>query len=309
MHSKILLFALGIFIALSACTGSQQNNRTEGETVTVVHSLGSVEIPQNPKRVVALDFSALEILDYLDIKPVAIPKSGVPRHLSKYKDDTSIADVGTVVEVNLEKINELQPDLIIIGGRLAGFYNDLSAIAPVMYPTVIGTDNFMAAFENNLNDFGKIFNKKEELDQALAAIQTKVDQIKEKTANSNERALILLHNRGRFSAYGSGSRFGIIHDVFGIKEAEKGMGTHLHGNPVSSEFIQKVNPDIIFIVDRSQIVGNDIMDKDEVENKLVKQTNAAKNGKIFYLNPEVWYLAGSGIASVNMMIDEINQVL
>ena len=309
MHSKILLFALGIFIALSACTGSQQNNHTEGETVTIVHSLGSVEIPQNPKRVVALDFSALEILDYLDIKPVAIPKSGVPRHLSKYKDDTSIADVGTVVEVNLEKINELQPDLIIIGGRLADFYNDLSAIAPVMYPTVIGTDNFMAAFENNLNDFGKIFNKKEELNQALAAIQAKVDQIKEKTANSNERALILLHNRGRFSAYGSGSRFGIIHDVFGIKEAEKGMGTHLHGNPVSSEFIQKVNPDIIFIVDRSQIVGNDIMDKEEVENKLVKQTNAAKNGKIFYLNPEVWYLAGSGIASVNMMIDEINQVL
>ena len=87
------------------------------------------------------------------------------------------------------------------------------------------------------------------------------------------------------------------------------MGTHLHGNPVSSEFIQKVNPDIIFIVDRSQIVGNDVMDKNEVENILVKQTNAAKNGKIFYLNPEVWYLAGGGIASVNMMIDEISQAL
>ncbi len=128
-------------------------------------------------------------------------------------------------------------------------------------------------------------------------------------AASDDRALILLHNRGRFSAYGSGSRFGIIHDVMGFQEAEKGLGTHVHGTPVSSEFVQKANPDIIFIVDRSMIVGNAVMDKEEVENKLVKQTNAAQNGKIFYLNPEVWYLAGGGIASVNMMIDEVSEAL
>lgn len=309
MQTKIFFFALGVIIALSTCTGNQQQGKSAGETVSITHLLGTVEVPVNPLHVVALDFSALEILDYLNVKPVAIPKSGVPSHLAKYKDDASIADVGTVVEVNLEKINELQPDLIIIGSRLADFYDDLSAIAPVMYPTVTGTDDFLGAFEKNLNDFGKVFNKKAELNVALADIKVKVEELKAKMESSDEKALILLHNRGRFSAYGSGSRFGIIHDSFGIEEAEKGMGTHLHGNPVSSEFIQKVNPDIIFIVDRSQIVGNDVMDKNEVENILVKQTNAAKNGKIFYLNPEVWYLAGGGIASVNMMIDEISQAL
>ncbi len=309
MKTKIFLFALGVIIALSGCTGNQQQRETKGETVTVTHTLGTVEVPVNPQRVVALDFSALENLDYLGVKPVAIPKSGVPRHLSKYKDDPSIVDVGTVVEVNLEKINELQPDLIIIGGRLADFYNDLSAIAPVIYPTVMGTTDFLGAFKSNLDDLGRIFDKQDEIDRAYAEIETKVGEVKAKVEASDDRALILLHNRGRFSAYGSGSRFGIIHDVLGFQEAEKGLGTHVHGNPVSSEFIQKANPDIIFIVDRSMVVGNAVMDKEEVENKLVRQTNAAQNGKIFYLNPEVWYLAGGGIASVNMMIDEVSKAL
>lgn len=310
MKTKIFLFVLGAIVALSGCTGGNQKQKeATGETVTVTHSLGTVEVPINPQRVVALDFSALENLDYLGIKPVGIPKSGVPSHLSKYKDDPSIADVGTVVEVNLEKINELQPDLIIIGGRLADSYNDLSAIAPVIYPTVMGTTDFLGAFKSNLDDLGRIFDKQDEVDRAYAGIVKKVEEVKAKIDTSDDRALILLHNRGRFSAYGSGSRFGIIHDVLGFKEAEKGLGTQIHGTPVSSEFVQKANPDVIFIVDRSMIVGNGVMDKDEVENKLVKQTNAAQNGKIFYLNPEVWYLAGGGIASVNMMIDEISQAL
>ena len=179
----------------------------------------------------------------------------------------------------------------------------------MIYPIVTGSDDFMAAFENSLNDYGKIFDKEEELNQALSEIKAKVDAVKVKVDAGHDRALILLHNRGRFSAYGSGSRFGIIHDVMGLEEAEKGLGTHIHGNPVSSEFVQKANPDILFIVDRSMIVGNDVMDKEEVENMLVQQTNAAKNNKIFYLNPEVWYLAGNGIKSVNMMIDEVSQAL
>ncbi len=309
MKTRIFFFVLAAVVALSGCKGNKQPKEVSEKTVTVVHSLDTVEVPVNPQRVVVLDFSALENLDYLGIKPIAIPKASVPSHLSKYKDDPSIEDVGTVVEVNLEKINDLHPDLIIIGGRLAEFYKDLSAIAPVIYPTVMGTTDFLGAFKHNLDDLGRIFDKQDQLDQAYAEIVAKVGDVKAKVDSLDERALILLHNRGRFSAYGSGSRFGIIHDVLGFKEAEPGLGTQIHGTPVSSEFIQKANPDIIFIVDRSMIVENGVMDKKEVENKLVKQTNAARNGKIIYLNPEIWYLSGGGITSVNRMIDEISQAL
>lgn len=306
----ILWMSAVVVILLSGCGGGQQVKKVDvGETVTIVHSLDTVEVPSNPQRVVVLDFSALENLDFLGITPVGMPKKGVPSHLKKYQEDASIVDVGSVTEVDLEKINELRPDLIVIGGRLADFYGDLSSIAPVIYPTVMGTTDFLGAFKRNLDDLGLIFGQQERLDSAYADIIARVEQVKAKARMSNPRALILLHNRGRFSAYGSGSRFGIIHDVLGLQEAEKGLGTHVHGTPVSSEFVRKANPDILFIVDRSQVVGNDAMDKDEVENVLVKQTNAALNGKIIYLNPEVWYLAGGGIESVNRMIEDVDRSL
>lgn len=302
---------LGFMMLLSACGGNQQKSgdgeSTGGETVTITHTLGTVEVVKNPQRVVVLDFSALENLDYLGIKPVAVPKTSMPTHLHKYKDDASIVDVGSVVEVNLEKINEAQPDLIIMGNRLADFYDQLVAIAPVLYPTVVDAGDFMHAFEKNLDDLALLFDKQAEAEKAKADIRSKVEEVKKRTATSDEKALILLHNRGRFSAYGSGSRFGIVHDVLGVKEAAVGLDRHRHGNPVSSEFIQKTNPDIIFIVDRSRVVDNEITNKEEIENNLIKQTNASKNGKIYYLNPEMWYLAGGGITSVSVMIDEVAQ--
>lgn len=307
--NKVFLFSLlsAALLFLSGCVNQQSERSSSGETVTLTHSLGTVEVVKNPQRVVVLDYSALENLDYLGITPVAIPKSNVPLHLSKYGDDRSIADVGSITEVNLEKINEANPDLIIIGGRIIDFYDQLSAIAPVLYPQITDADDYMNAFEKNFNDLALLFDKQEEVDEVLEGINNRIDEVKELTSESDEKALVLLHNRGRFSAYGSGSRFGMIHDVLGVDQAVEGLEVHRHGNPVSSEFVQKVNPDIIFIVDRSMVVEKVVLDKEEIENRLVQQTNAAKEGKIYYLNPEMWYLVGGGITSLNVMIDEVEQ--
>lgn len=305
----ILLILLVAFVAFISCGGGQQNKSqtVEGETVTIEHNLGSTIVPKNPKRVVALDFSAIENLDYIGVKPVAVPKTNMPSYLAKIKDDSSIENVGTLMEVDLEKINEVNPDLIIIGHRLADMYDQLSAIAPVITASVIDYGNFLGAFEKNLDDLGKIFDKEDEYNKAFDMIENKISKVKDKVQADGAKGLILLHNRGRFSAYGSGSRFGVIHDVLGIEEAEKHLDTHRHGSPVSSEYVQKVNPDIIFIVDRSQVVNNEVLDKESVENMLIKQTNASKHGRIVYLNPEMWYLAGGGIVSMNAMIDEVDQ--
>lgn len=304
---SLIAFSLILFIGCGE--NNKNNNSTYNdniETVTITHSLGTVDVVKNPQRVVVLDFSVLENLDYLGIKPIAVPKSGLPSHLSKF-NDPSIVDVGSIVEVNLEMINEVQPDLIIMGQRLADFYDQLSLIAPVITPEAVDSGNFLDVFEKNLDVLALLFDSQEEIDNAKREVRAKVEEAKELTAVSDDKALILLHNLGRFSAFGSGSRFGIIHDVLDVNEASEGIGAHRHGNPVSSEFIQKTNPDIIFIVDRSRVVDNNITNKEEIENLLIKETEAAKNGRIYYLNPEIWYLAGSGIASVNVMIDEVMQ--
>lgn len=136
-------------------------------------------------------------------------------------------------------------------------------------------------------------------------IRSKVEDVKKLSSVSDEKTLVLLHNNGRFSAYGSGSRFGIVHAVLCFSDAAEGLGAHRHGNPVSSEFIQKVNPDIIFIADRSRVVDNNFTNTEVIENLLIKQTKAAKTEKIYYLNPDIWHLAVGGITSVIVMIEEV----
>ena len=49
--------------------------------------------------------------------------------------------------------------------------------------------------------------------------------------------------------------------------------------------------------------------KKEIENALIQRTNAYKNGKIIYLNPQVWYVSGGGLTSTQMMVDEVKNAL
>lgn len=312
MKKLINLGVLVCALLLASCNNGNQNKTEHSEdstkTVSISHELGTVEVPLNPKRVVVLDFGGLENLDALGIKPVGIAKAGMPQYLSKYKDDASIADVGSIVEVSLEKINELKPDLIILGGRLRDSYEALSKIAPTIYPAW-DPNNMMNAFKKNTDNLGKIFDREADMQKAFDDIKNKAETLKQKASKSELKALILLHNNGRFSAYGSKSRFGIIHDVLGVKEAKPGLGTHIHGNVASNEFIQQTNPDILYIIDRSAAIGDKPLKRQDIENKLIRETNAFKNGKIIYLNSEAWYSSGTGVGSINIMIDEIDKSL
>lgn|SRR5690606_31241249 len=309
MKNVIGLFAAVLLMVFTSCNSGQQGGREEGsqETVSVTHNLGTIEVPVNPQRVVVLEFGALENLDAIGVKPVGIAKRALPDYLSKFKDDASIEDVGNITEADIEKINELQPDLIIIGGRLAESYETLSKIAPT-YNHANNTEDILGSLESNLTNLGKIFDKEEKFKDAFNEIMAKAEAVKEKADASEDKALVVLHNKGRFSAYGSKSRFAIVHDVLGVKEAKEGLDTHTHGNVASNEFIQQTNPDILFVIDRSAAIGDQALNKADVENKLIQQTNAFKNDKIVYLNSQAWYLAGTGITSVNMMIDEVGSV-
>ena len=307
---KKIIFLLATSFVVASCNNSKKESTTSAdvETVTITHLQGETNVPLNPKRIVVLDFAALENMDRIDANIVVMPKLAVPSNLKKYEKDENIVNVGSLVEVNMETINELQPDLIIIGGRLAESYNALSKIAPTII-TTFDTADQVGALQKDLQNLGKIFDEEDTYQKLFTELQQKIDGAKQIIQNSGEKALVVLHNRGRFSAYGSGSRFGLIHDVLGVKEAAQGLDSHLHGTRASSEFIKETNPDILFVVDRSAAIGEQALERKDVENELIQRTEAFKNEKIVYLNSEAWYLSGTGgITSINLMVDEIQGV-
>lgn len=283
----------------------------EPAEITVTHKLGETKVGVKPAKVVVFDFGTLDSLDKLGVEVLGVPKSNLPSYLSKY-EDAKYEDVGGLMEPDFEKINSLQPDLIIISGRQQDAYEEFSKIGPTIF---MGVDNakYMDSFTENVTLLGRIFGKETEAKAELDAIGKSIEDLKAKASASGKKALVILANEGKISAYGPGSRFGILHDVFGFAASDDSIEVSTHGQSVSFEYVAEKNPDYLFVVDRGAVVaaenGESKPAKETVENDLVKNTNAFKNGKIVYLDPNYWYLSGGGLVSVAEMIKETQTVL
>ena len=112
-------------------------------------------------------------------------------------------------------------------------------------------------------------------------------------------------NDGNISAYGKGSRFGLVHNEMNIPAADENIEVSNHGQKVAYEYIKKINPDYLFVMDRAAVVGGDNKATDMLENDIIYTTDAYKNKKIVYLNSPAWYVGAGGLESTNIMIDDI----
>src|SRR5690625_5651045 len=151
MKRMIFLLTMAVLV-MTACNSdsSRQAVDDDREVVEITHSEGVTEVPVNPERVVVLDFASLENIGLINAPVVGLTKLAVPSYLKKYEEDESIVNVGSLVEVNLEKINELNPDLILAGGRLSESYKSLSRIAPTII-TFFDMDDPLGALQKDLS--------------------------------------------------------------------------------------------------------------------------------------------------------------
>ncbi|MET3939919.1 iron complex transport system substrate-binding protein [Paenibacillus sp. PvP094] len=151
--------------------GSGENNTNEnsqGTTRKVNTSMGEVEVPANPQRVVT-DFFLGHILA-LDVKPVG--SNGVfmqnPYLEGRVEGIQDISD-------NLEAITGLSPDLIVTGD--AKSYESYSKIAPTVF-----LDN-SAPVRDQVQELGVILGKEAEASAWLTDFEQKVTAAKERLSS------------------------------------------------------------------------------------------------------------------------------
>lgn len=289
----------------STATGAGE--AADNAELTITHKLGTTVVKKNPQKVVVFDYGTLDTLDKLGVEVTGLPKASIPAYLSKYEDD-KYENAGGLKEPDFEKINAISPDLIIISGRQSDAYEELTKIAPTIFLGV-DTAQYMESYKQNAETIGQIFGKEEEVKTELANVEAEIKALNEKVTASGKKALIILANEGNISAYGKGSRFGVIHDVFGFAASDENIEVSTHGQSVSFEYIAEKNPDYLFVIDRGTAVDGKSTAKETVENAIVKNTNAYKDGKIVYLNADYWYLSGGGLLSVDAMVKEIDASL
>lgn len=276
------------------------------ETLTIKHAKGETGVVLKPKNVAVIDWSTLDTLTALGIEAQGIPNAlVVPPMLAQYGDKNTVR-VGSLFEPDLEALKTMQPDLIILGRRASATYEEVAKFGPTIDLTPDPND-LLGSVVRNTQILGQIFDRKEEAQQHIDHLLASVEELKKRTANRGT-GMTLLTTGGKMAAFGIGTRFGMLHDVFGIEPAVKDLKTGRHGQSVSFEFLLETNPDWLFVMDRDAAIGREgIAAAKMMDNELVLATSAGEKGQIVYLDPVSWYLLDN--SGLRVMQDSVDRLL
>lgn len=301
LNRRQSLLQLGALVTLPWAAGAAL-----AQTFTVQQSNGAVQIPLKPQTILVYDLAALDCLRALGVPVKGVPEVvKFPSVLEQYASK-DYARIGSLFEPDYEAVKALKPDVIVAGGRSAAKVGELSKIAPTLDLTVDNAKPVDSAFKH-LQILGQMVGKEAEAAALIKAMQADIDQLKTVTQGKGT-GLMVMTNGGKLSAYGPGSRFGMIHDVYGVPAANKDIKVSGHGQAVSFEFILKTNPDWLFVLDRDAAIGREgAAASKTLDNVLVNATKAAKKKQIVYLNSANWYLLGN--ASPGSLHDDVGQLI
>lgn len=313
---RITLAFLALFsiIALAACSSAEQVSTSQD--ITIQTSTGETTVPSNPQKIVVLDYGVADSLRALGKGDsiVGMPKDSLPTYLKDLKDKKEITNVGNLREVNLETVAELEPDLIILSSRTQDQQAEFEKIAPAIY-FESSTSDYLNSVKTNATELAKLFGDEavKEAESKLADIDTLVQTAQDKNKDTQLTTLTVLLNEGSMAGIAPDGRYSFIYKTLGfqptdlkLEENTQGNQGRSHGSSLSLESVSQINPDIIFVVDRTLAIGgDDTQNSDILNNALIQETNAGKNKKIITLTPDLWYLSGGGLESTKLMFEEV----
>ena len=332
-----LLVTATLTMGLVACGGDKADKKTEGSSVaetetssvaetetsseaeTVVVSVldaeGNdidVEFPLNPEKVVVLNWQTMDFLDAVGLgdRVVGLIKSGsYPEHLKKYIDDENIKNVGGMKDIDMEAVMSLEPDVIFSSDRTRSKYDEFSKIAPTMSAAVAYKKGFMVGYKALAKQHAQIFGLTNEVDATIAGYEDRIAKIAE---FADGKTALLGIFAGGINTLGNQGRASIVVNEMGFKNLAGDEDVN-HGNISSYEAWLEMNPEYMFILDKDTAVGTEAVaakEQMEVNNPVIAETDAFKNGNIVYLEPgAVWYIADGGITSLDLMISCIEEGL
>lgn len=278
----LLLFVL----ILAACNNETSEEETkepaateEPTTITYESEEGPIEVPADPQRVVVVSTYAGNVLA-LDVNLVGV--DAWSKNNPQY--DSYLADVEEISEENLEKIIELDPDLII-GLSTAQNLDKLKEIAPTVTFTYGKLDYLTQHIE-----IGKLLNKEKEAQSWVDDFKVRADVAGEEIkAEIGEDATVSVIENFDKQLYVFGDNWGrgteILYQAMGLNMPEKVTEMALEAGyyALSLEVLPEYAGDYV--------IFSKVSDQDNSfqETDVYKNIPAVQNGQVFEANAEEFY--------------------
>jgi iron complex transport system substrate-binding protein len=314
----VVASAAALVLTLAACGAEATPAAVAdgGATVSITDAQNrTVEVPVKPETVVVTDWSALRTLADLGIEADAVPtaNAALPADLARYAGD-EVTKIGTLFELDYEKINELEPDLVIVGSRSGTpeVVEELTKITPAVLDLSARAKtpaDLIPAVEQRVTQIGQIFGVEEQAAAQMTEVKSAIADVKSQATDAGTTAMFVQVSGGKASAYGPTSRFGTIYSDFGLADTGAPVDDEgSHGEEVGAEFFAEYNPGVIFVLDRGKAIGQAEQPALEVlQNDLVDRTDAAKNGRLVEVDGFSWYLASAAPSSLRQMVTDVDQ--
>ncbi|MCG7408272.1 iron-hydroxamate ABC transporter substrate-binding protein [Paenibacillus sp. ACRRX] len=288
MKKVLIPFLLLCVFMISACGSNQPAEKKEEAAapaesksgkITYQSENGPVEVPADPKRVIVLSTFAGNVMA-LNVNLVGVDSWSKmnPRF------DTTLKDVTEVSDENLEKIIELQPDLIV-GLSTIKNVDKLKQIAPTVTYTYGKVDYLTQHLE-----IGKLLNKEKEakawIDDFKQRAQKAGTDIKAKIGENTTVSVIENFDK---QIYVFGDNWGrgteIIYQEMKLKMPDKVKEMALKDGyyALSLEVLPKFAGDYM-IFSKNKDTDNSFQQTDTYKN-----IPAVKNKKVFEVNAKEFY--------------------
>ncbi|BCB02726.1 iron-hydroxamate ABC transporter substrate-binding protein [Bacillus sp. KH172YL63] len=287
MKKWIIPFTLLLVLLVSACSNSSTSDEgsdskekeSKSDTITYQSENGDVEVPADPQRVIVLSSFAGNVMA-LDVNLVGVDTWS--KMNPRWEED--LKDVEEVTDENLEKIIELDPDLIIGLSNIKNV-DKLNEIAPTVTYTYGKVDYLTQHIE-----IGKLLNKEKEaqkwVDDFKERAATVGEDIKAKIGEDATVSVIESFNKQLY-VYGNnwGRGTEILYQEMDLKMPEKVKEEALEPGyfALSTEVMPEFAGDYL-ILSKDPNADNSFMDTDTYKN-----IPAVKNNHVYEVNMMEFY--------------------
>ncbi|MER6348128.1 ABC transporter substrate-binding protein [Streptomyces sp. NPDC001595] len=264
-----------------------------------------VEVPSDPRKVVALSEPTLDAALALGVQPVGTTagrgQTGVSTYLAGKASEAQV--VATVAEADMEKLAALQPDLILLDETTAvkGEVSKLQAIAPTVVTAKLNED-WKKAFTATAD----ALNKKADAERVLAGFEADVAAARKKLGDQAGAVVSVVRwQNGAPSVVGRGrNHVGSTLTALGLDrpEDQRGTGTG-HSEPVSLEKLSTIDGDWLFLGTLGTTADGEKAYAEARKVPNFGKLEAERDGHVVVIEGSAWNSAGGPLAAGIVLAD------
>lgn len=293
---RLFVFILLAASLLAGCTkapaGNNTNtpgngNETAGEWPrTYVDASGTeVVLKEKPQKIALLFFHHYEPMLALDAPLYAATEQAVYtgwESLKPFAEKAELIDLGGTREPNLEKLVEIEPDLIIAAfGVHDAILDSLRKIAPTV--AVSRKDNF-GTWQGTIREYGKILGEEALAEERIADLESLITDTRNTLSAFSDKTVALIQPSDKEVSYWMPDYIYNQEGGLGVASAFVKPDGVAAGKAVSFEVFVEGDPDYIFFYEDMLTENDEAIRKSLEGNALWNSLSAVKQGHVYILD-------------------------